>query len=213
MYYYYLVTGTRPDLAHTVSLLSQFSSCPMEARLTAVKHTLRYLNKTKDWTLFYPENEPLVLEGYADADYTACLDTRRSFSGYVFDSDHPLSPGDRGNKPLYRHPLPNLNTSLSLSCIPTNAMVPESLGRFKDRRPVRTSMRQHGCNIYSRERPRQRQNKAYRRSLPQSTAKEHSSCSTSREVRTSQISARKRYRSLPTRISPAPYAAQTEGKC
>jgi transposase InsO family protein len=80
----YLVTGTRPDLAHTVSLLSQFSSCPTEAHLTAVKHTLRYLNKTKDWTLFYPANEPLVLEGYADADYAACLDTRRSFSGYVF---------------------------------------------------------------------------------------------------------------------------------
>jgi hypothetical protein len=43
----YLVTGTSPDLAHTVSLLSQFSSCSTEAHLTVVKHTLRYLNKTK----------------------------------------------------------------------------------------------------------------------------------------------------------------------
>ena len=80
----YAVTGTRPDLAHTISLLSQFNSCPNESHLVAVKHTLRYLNGTKDWKLFYPANQPLTLEGYADADYATCLDTRRSFSRYLF---------------------------------------------------------------------------------------------------------------------------------
>jgi len=80
----YAVIGTRPNLAHTISLLSQFNSCPDETHLTAVKHVLRYLNGTKDWTLFYPANEKLYLEGFADADYATCLDTRRSFSGYVF---------------------------------------------------------------------------------------------------------------------------------
>jgi len=33
----YAVTGTRPDLAHTVTLLSQFSSRPNEEQLQAVK--------------------------------------------------------------------------------------------------------------------------------------------------------------------------------
>jgi len=79
----YAVAGTRPDLAHTISLLSQFNSCPDETHLTAVKHVLRYLNGTKDWTLFYPANEKLYLEGFADADYATCLDTTCLFSGYV----------------------------------------------------------------------------------------------------------------------------------
>ena len=79
----YAVTGTRPDLAHTISLLSQFNSCPNEAHLTAAKHVLHYLNRTRNWTLFYPANGQLYLEGFADADYATCLDTRRSFSGYI----------------------------------------------------------------------------------------------------------------------------------
>jgi len=33
----YAVTGTRPDLAHTVTLLSQFSSRPNEEQLQAAK--------------------------------------------------------------------------------------------------------------------------------------------------------------------------------
>lgn len=55
----YAVTGTRPDLAHTISLLSQFNSCPNEIHLQAAKHVLRYLNGTKDWTLFYLSGENL----------------------------------------------------------------------------------------------------------------------------------------------------------
>lgn len=80
----YAVTGTRPDLAHTISCLSQFNSCPTAEHLAAAKHTLRYVNKTKSWSLFYPAKQPLKLEGFTDADYASCLDTRRSFSGYVF---------------------------------------------------------------------------------------------------------------------------------
>ena len=80
----YAVTGTRPDLAHTISLLSQYNSCPNETHLTAAKHVLRYLSGTKDWSLFYPSSEQLYLEGFADADFATCLDTRRSISGYIF---------------------------------------------------------------------------------------------------------------------------------
>ena len=80
----YAVTGTRPDLAYAITTLSQFCSCPTQQHLTAAKHALRYLSKTKDWTLFYPAKQPLILEGYADADYAGCIDTRRSISSYLF---------------------------------------------------------------------------------------------------------------------------------
>ena len=77
------VTGTRPDLAHSTSLLSQFNSCPTEPHVTAAKHCMRYVNGTKDWKLRFPRNSKLFLEVYSDADYATCLDTRRSFSGYI----------------------------------------------------------------------------------------------------------------------------------
>src|SRR5258705_26660 len=79
----YGVTGTRPDLAHTISLLSQFNSCPDETHLSAANHVLQYLNGTKDYTLFYPAGEPLTLEAFSDADYATCTITRRSYSGYI----------------------------------------------------------------------------------------------------------------------------------
>ena len=50
----YAVTGTRPDLAHTVTLLSQFSSAPNQVHLQAAKRVLRYLRGTTHWDLHYP---------------------------------------------------------------------------------------------------------------------------------------------------------------
>jgi len=82
----YAVTGTRPDLAHTVTLLSQFSSAPNQVHLQAAKRVLRYLRGTTDWDLHYPrgpESTPLGLTCYSDSSYASNLDDRRSFSGYV----------------------------------------------------------------------------------------------------------------------------------
>ena len=83
----YLVSGSRPDLVYTIHLLSQFNSCPNQIHLQAAKRTLRYLNGTKHWKLFFPAGkpgEPLVLEGFADASYSNNPDIPRSVSGYVF---------------------------------------------------------------------------------------------------------------------------------
>jgi len=82
----YAVTGTRSDLAHTVTLLSQFSSRPNEEHLQATKRVLRYLRGTADWNLHYPkkaEVTTLRLLCYSDASYASNLDDRRSFSGYL----------------------------------------------------------------------------------------------------------------------------------
>lgn len=40
----YLVTGTRPDLAYTITNLSQFSSDPSTSHYNAAKHVLRYFH-------------------------------------------------------------------------------------------------------------------------------------------------------------------------
>jgi len=80
----YLVTGTRPDLAYTITHLSQFNSSPSITHRTAAKRLLRYLQGTTDRHLFYSWKNQLKMTVYTDASYCNCLDTRRSFSGYIF---------------------------------------------------------------------------------------------------------------------------------
>lgn len=80
----YLVTATRPDLAYTITHLSQFNSDPTTQHLSAAKRVLKYIKGTKDRKLLYPFGKPLVLNGYCDASHGNDLETRRSFSGYLF---------------------------------------------------------------------------------------------------------------------------------
>jgi len=79
----YLVTGTKPDLAYTISFLVQFSSCPTEEHIKAAKHVFRYVNRTRNLGLFYPYTTTNAINVYVDADFAGCHDTRRSTSGYI----------------------------------------------------------------------------------------------------------------------------------
>jgi hypothetical protein len=103
----WLATSTRVDLALAVSLAAQVMQNPSERHLEWVTHIFRYLKGTPDVCLRYVGNSHAsdkveghcdgvlredqvkmamefgVLEGYADADYAACLETRRSHSGFV----------------------------------------------------------------------------------------------------------------------------------
>jgi len=79
----YLVTGTRPDVSYTITHLSQFNSSPSTKHQTAAKLVLRYLQGTKNRHLFHRWNNLLKMTAYTDASYSNCLDTRRSFSGYI----------------------------------------------------------------------------------------------------------------------------------
>ena len=83
----YLVTCTHPDLAHVVSFLSTFSARPLSCHHIAVKRVFKYIWTTRSLSLKYPKpSRPtaLVLDGYSDASYANCLNTRRSYSGYAF---------------------------------------------------------------------------------------------------------------------------------
>lgn len=77
----YLVTCTRPDIAHAVSMASRTSD-PTQEHWARLKRILRYLKGTLSiGILFRWENDP-ELVGYSDADYASDSETRRSTSGH-----------------------------------------------------------------------------------------------------------------------------------
>jgi len=80
----YLVIGTHPDLAFTVSLLSEYSSQPTTIHIGAAKRVLRYIKGTGDKFLTYNKCSALSLPGFADADFANDKDNRKSISGYIF---------------------------------------------------------------------------------------------------------------------------------
>jgi hypothetical protein len=82
----YLVTWTRPDLAYSVSYISQFLATPSKCHITAAKRLLRYIKGTKDLKLSFPHSDisEITLEGYFDSDYGNCLDTQQSISSNLF---------------------------------------------------------------------------------------------------------------------------------
>lgn len=79
----YLMTSTRPDIAHCVGVLSRYLNNPGQAHWTAAKHLLAYLKNTKLYQLTFTKDEG-ELVGYTDSDWAGTIDNRHSTSGYVF---------------------------------------------------------------------------------------------------------------------------------
>jgi len=82
----YIMLCTRPDLAYTVSTLSQYLANPNEGHWKALKRCFQYLNATRDLGLVYgPFGEkPIYFIGYTDSDWAGDRESRKSTSGYVF---------------------------------------------------------------------------------------------------------------------------------
>ena len=81
----YEMIGTRPDIAHGLSLVSRFMSKPSKDHWNAVKWLLRYLKGTIDKGLVYRSNNEggRSIKGFCDSDYATDLDKRRSLSDYA----------------------------------------------------------------------------------------------------------------------------------
>ena len=81
----YLATTTRPDIAYTVGYLARFNSNPGLAHWQAVKHLLRYLKGTADYSITYaPDSSRSELfRTYSDAVHGGCKDTGCSTGGYL----------------------------------------------------------------------------------------------------------------------------------
>ena len=76
--------ATRPDIAFSVSCLSQFNSCFHEQHWNAAKRVLRYLKFTQNFGISYLLENSWDLRGYVDADWASCVIDRRSYTGHCF---------------------------------------------------------------------------------------------------------------------------------
>ena len=79
----YAMVCTRPDIAHSVGVVSRFLANPGKKHWEAVKWILRYLKGTSHHCLCFGNNE-IMLEGFADADMAGDVNTRKSTTGYVY---------------------------------------------------------------------------------------------------------------------------------
>ncbi|KAK8445827.1 hypothetical protein SEVIR_9G391750v4 [Setaria viridis] len=81
----YLV-NTRPDLAHSVGLVSRYMEAPGMQHWKAVKHILKYIKGTLGHGCHYKRNQSQVTDliGYSDSDFAGDVDDRKSTPGMVF---------------------------------------------------------------------------------------------------------------------------------
>lgn len=80
----YLAVGTRPDIAHAVSIASRYLERPTVVHERAAKRILKYIKKTFNFGISYFNSNPDEMIAYSDADYAGDVDTRKSTSGFVF---------------------------------------------------------------------------------------------------------------------------------
>ncbi|XP_019435947.1 PREDICTED: uncharacterized protein LOC109342413 [Lupinus angustifolius] len=78
------LTHPRHDLSFVVGHLSQFLDKPTNYHYSATIRILKYLKGSISNGIFFSVTNNMQLKGYSDSNWAACLDTRRSTSGYCF---------------------------------------------------------------------------------------------------------------------------------
>lgn len=80
-------TGTRPDIAYTVSRLCEANSGPSQAHLDLMTHLWRYLRGSYDYALVFGGKglgpKDLVPHVFADASWADCMPSRHSTGGHI----------------------------------------------------------------------------------------------------------------------------------
>ena len=83
---------SRPDLAYSVHILSQFMQEPRTEHWEAALRVVRYLKGTPGQGILLSADCDLTLQGWCDSDWAACPLTRRSLTGWlVFLGQSPVS--------------------------------------------------------------------------------------------------------------------------
>ncbi|XP_068655801.1 uncharacterized protein [Aristolochia californica] len=80
----YVQVYTRPDIAFAVRMLGRYQSNPGLDHWRAAKKVMRNLQGTKDYMLMYRQTDNLEVIGYSDSDFSCCIYSRKSTSGYIF---------------------------------------------------------------------------------------------------------------------------------
>ena len=79
----YLI-ASRPNITFSVGVYAQFQLAPKGSHLTAIKQIIRYINGTSDYGIWYSRDSNECLAGYSNADWTECVDNRKSTSSGCF---------------------------------------------------------------------------------------------------------------------------------
>ena len=83
---------TRPDLAYSVHVLSQFMQEPRQEHWDAALRVVRYLKGSPGQGILLRSDSELSLKGWCDSDWAACPLTRRSLTGWlVFLGHSPIA--------------------------------------------------------------------------------------------------------------------------
>ncbi|XP_069152937.1 uncharacterized mitochondrial protein AtMg00810-like [Solanum lycopersicum] len=77
------LTMTRPDIAFVVQVLSQYMHSPKSSHMEAALRVVKYIKGTAGLGLFMPSNKDNEMVAYCDSDWGACVETRRSVTGYM----------------------------------------------------------------------------------------------------------------------------------
>jgi hypothetical protein len=77
------VTLTRLDIAFAINKVCQFLHAPTSTHLIVVKRILRYLSGTLGLGIQIRISKSLLISAFADADWAACIDDRRSTGGFI----------------------------------------------------------------------------------------------------------------------------------
>ncbi|KAJ0838106.1 putative RNA-directed DNA polymerase [Helianthus annuus] len=75
--------ATRPDIAYSVNILSQFVADPRQSHMESAIRILRYLRATPGQGILLPRDRGTNLVAYCDSDWLGCPYTRRSRTGYL----------------------------------------------------------------------------------------------------------------------------------
>jgi hypothetical protein len=79
----YVMLCTRLDICFVVVMVSRYQSNPRPTHWVAIKHILKYLRRTRDYTLVY-HCEDLTTIGYTNSDFQLDHDSQKCTSGYVY---------------------------------------------------------------------------------------------------------------------------------
>lgn len=76
------LSHTKPNIAYSVSRVSQFMHDPRDPQMQAVFYILRYLKSAPGKDLLFSKHHHLQIEAFTNADWAGSPDDRRSTSGY-----------------------------------------------------------------------------------------------------------------------------------
>lgn len=74
---------TRPDIAYTVQVLSQFMHRPTESQMLAAIRVIRYIKNAPGLGLFMSSTTSHQLFAYCDSVWAASSQSRKSVTGYM----------------------------------------------------------------------------------------------------------------------------------